>query len=104
MAAALTTCSERPRSAAKSLPTHGLASRMLARGKLIHAKSTLMNWCVSNIKIEPTATAIKATKQNAGDAKIDPAMALFDAVTVMITNPEAKQSASVYETQDLMMV
>jgi len=48
-----------------------------------------MDWCVGNLKIEPTATAIRATKQNAGDAKIDPVMALFDAVTVMIRNPEA---------------
>ena len=46
-----------------------------------------MDWCVGNLKIEPTATAIRATKQNAGDAKIDPLMALFDAVTLMATNP-----------------
>jgi hypothetical protein len=38
--------------------------------------------------------AARATKQNAGDAKIDPAMALFDAVTVMIHNPEARDASS----------
>jgi phage terminase large subunit-like protein len=65
------------------------AERKLANGTLRHAPSTLMQWCVSNLKIEPTATAIRATKQNAGDAKIDPVMALFDAVTVMVKNPEA---------------
>jgi phage terminase large subunit-like protein len=48
-----------------------------------------MDWCVGNLKIEPTATAIRATKQNAGDAKIDPVMALFDAVTFMSLNPQA---------------
>jgi len=64
------------------------AERKLANGTLKHSKSGLMDWCVSNLKIEPTATAIRATKQNAGDAKIDPAMALFDAVTVMVKNPE----------------
>ena len=32
----------------------------------------MMNWCVGNLKIEPTATAIRATKMHAGDAKIDP--------------------------------
>lgn len=62
--------------------------RKLINGTLKHDGSALMAWCVSNIKIEPTATGIRATKQNAGDAKIDPAMALFDAVTVMSRNPE----------------
>jgi len=63
------------------------AERRLANGTLWHSGSKLMAWCVSNVKIEPTATAIRATKQNAGDAKIDAAMALFDAVTVMQANP-----------------
>lgn len=63
------------------------AERKLANGTLKHSASKLMEWCVSNLKIEPTATAIRATKQNAGDAKIDPAMAFFDSVTVMVRNP-----------------
>lgn len=79
------------------------AERKLANGTLRHAPSALMDWCVSNLKIEPTATAIRATKQNAGDAKIDPVMALFDAVTVMTRNPEA-QGPSVYETRGILMV
>ena len=62
--------------------------RKLINGTMKHDGSALMAWCVSNIKIEPTATGIRATKQNAGDLKIDPAMALFDAVTVMSRNPE----------------
>jgi len=61
-----------------------------------------MDWCIGNLKIEPTATAIRATKQNAGDAKIDPAMALFNAVTIMATNPEAVRSA--YEEHGLLFV
>ena len=65
------------------------AERKLVNGTLLHDGSALMTWCIGNIKIEPTATAIRATKANAGDAKIDPAMALFDAVTVMSRNPEA---------------
>ncbi|MGV2188772.1 terminase large subunit [Agrobacterium vitis] len=78
--------------------------RRLARGTFRVAKSLLMRWCVSNLKIEATATAIRATKQNAGDAKIDPAMALFDAASIMITNPEPKHKASVYEENDLLVV
>lgn len=65
------------------------AERKLANGTLWHEGSPLMDWAVGNLKIEPTATAIRATKQNAGDAKIDPVMALFDAVTVMARNPAA---------------
>lgn len=65
------------------------AERKLVNGTLWHDGSALMAWCIGNIKIEPTATAIRATKANAGDAKIDPAMAMFDAVTVMSRNPEA---------------
>jgi phage terminase large subunit-like protein len=61
--------------------------RKLANGTLRHAPSKLMEWCVANLKIEPTATAIRATKQNAGDAKIDPVMAMFDAAWLMGTNP-----------------
>jgi len=78
------------------------AERKLANGTLLHADQALMDWCVANLKIEATATAIRATKQNAGDAKIDPAMALFDAVTVMATNPESARS--VYEEHGLIVL
>lgn len=78
------------------------AERKLANGTLWHSGSGLMAWAIGNLKIEAMATAIRATKQNAGDAKIDPAMALFDSVTVMATNPEA--AGSVYEERDLLFV
>ncbi len=68
--------------------------RRLASGLLKHCGGPLMSWCVPNLKIEPTATGIRATKQSAGDAKIDPAMALFNAVTLMSRNPEPKREAS----------
>lgn len=62
--------------------------RKLVNGTMLHSKSAMMNWCVSNIRIEPTATAIRATKAFAGDKKIDPAMAMFDALQVMIKDPK----------------
>lgn len=68
------------------------AERKLVNGTLWHDGSALMAWCVGNLKIEATATTIRATKANAGDAKIDPAMAMFDAVTVMARNPGANNS------------
>ena len=75
------------------------AERKLVNGTLWHDGSALMAWCVGNLKIEATATTIRATKANAGDAKIDPAMAMFDAVTVMSRNPEAAR-----EPQYQMMI
>lgn len=80
------------------------SERRLKSGMLVHAGGEMMNWCVSNLKIEPTATAIRATKQSAGDAKIDPAMSLFNAVTLMSRNPEAQGGPSVYEERGLRMV
>ena len=78
--------------------------RKLADGTFRHAPSALMDWCVGNLKIEPTATAIRATKQSAGDGKIDPVMALFDAVVVMSKNPEPASTKSVYEDRGLVLL
>jgi len=63
--------------------------RRLANGTFWHATSSLMDWCVGNVKIEPTATAIRATKQNAGDAKIDVWAAMINAVDRMSRRPAA---------------
>ena len=68
------------------------AERRLANGTLRHSGSGLMAWCVANIKLEATATAIRATKQHAGDAKIDPAMAMFDACDLLSMNPQAQRA------------
>jgi phage terminase large subunit-like protein len=75
------------------------AERKLTNRTLWHAPSKLMAWCVGNLKIEPMATAIRATKQNAGDAKIDPVMALFNAVTFMSLNPQP-MAGSVYDDEE----
>jgi phage terminase large subunit-like protein len=66
-----------------------VAERKLAEGVLIHGGQPLMNWCVGNAKIEPRGNAALITKQASGTGKIDPLMALFNAVSLMALNPVA---------------
>lgn len=65
--------------------------RKLAEGTMSHGATGLMAWCVSNAKVEPRGNAIVITKQTAGQAKIDPLMATFNAAALMAMNPEPRQ-------------
>lgn len=71
--------------------------RKLAGGDLLVAKSDLMPWCVGNARIEQQKNAISINKQISGTAKIDPLMALYDAVSLMALNP-AGAGRSFWET------
>lgn len=64
--------------------------RKLASGVLIHSGSALMTWCVSNAKVKLVGNSQVITKQVSGTAKIDPLMALFNAVALMALNPPAQ--------------
>jgi phage terminase large subunit-like protein len=56
-----------------------------------------MAWSVSNAKVEPRANSMLITKQASGTAKIDPLMALFNAVSLLSLNPESNVIGSDYE-------
>jgi phage terminase large subunit-like protein len=70
--------------------------RKLAGGDLLVASSSLMPWCVSNARVEQQKNAISINKQISGTAKIDPLMALFDAVSLMALNPAASNIDSYF--------
>ncbi|MBZ7683977.1 terminase large subunit [Klebsiella oxytoca] len=71
--------------------------RKLAEGILIHGGQPMMAWCVGNARVEPKGNAILITKQASGKGKIDPLMALFNAVSLMALNPEpAKKDYQVF--------
>lgn len=64
-----------------------LSERKLAEGSLVHGGQLLMAWCVGNAKVEPKGNAMLITKQASGSAKIDPLMAMFNAVDLMARAP-----------------
>lgn len=66
--------------------------RKLAEGVIEHQGSNLMAWSVGNAKVEPRGNSILITKQASGNAKIDPLMSLFNAVSLMSMNPVSEKS------------
>lgn len=67
--------------------------RALGGHTLRHGAAAMMAWVAGNAKPEWKGNAMTITKQVAGSSKIDPLMALFDAVAVMGLNPD---SISIY--------
>ncbi len=69
-----------------------------------HCGSGLLAWCVGNLRVIPTRTAMMVARDEAGFGKVDPVMALFNAAHLMSLNPEARNGPSIYETRELLMV
>lgn len=63
--------------------------RKLAAGDLVHGGRGLMAWCVGNARVVLVGSAVTINKQSSGFAKIDPLMALFNAVSLLALNPQA---------------
>ena len=68
------------------------SERRVAGGELVHGGRPMMAWSVGNARTVQVGNALSITKQASGTAKIDPLMALFDAVSLMALNPETTSS------------
>lgn len=79
------------------------AERKLAEGGLVHDGSPMMAWCVGNAKVEPRGNSILITKQASGFAKIDPLMALFNAVSLLSLNPESRGNIQDFLSNPLIL-
>nr|WP_288358230.1 terminase large subunit [uncultured Pseudomonas sp.] len=79
------------------------AERRLAEGGLVHGGQPMMAWCCGNARVEPRANSILITKQASGSAKIDPLMALLNAVSLISLNPEALGGNSEFFSNPIMV-
>lgn len=75
------------------------AERHVAAKKMVHGGSALLAWSVGNAKTVLQGNAVTITKQASGTGKIDPLMAIFDAVYLMALNPEAKAGPAIYSME-----
>lgn len=69
--------------------------RKLADGSFRHGAQELLGWCVGNLVIVPTATAMRVGRDEAGFGKVDPVMALFNAAHLMCLNPQVEPKLDV---------
>jgi phage terminase large subunit-like protein len=74
--------------------------RRLGARDTVHGGQPLMAWCVGNAKVELKGNNRVIEKQAAGEAKIDPVIAMFNAEWLMDRNPQARQR-SPYELHGL---
>jgi phage terminase large subunit-like protein len=77
--------------------------RKLEAGTAAHGGTALMNFCVSNAKVEQRGNAVTITKASAGKGKIDPLVACFVATKLMERNPEAR-GMSVYAARGIRVI
>lgn len=75
-------------------PIWNMELKLKAKG-VGHGGQPLMNWCVGNAKAERVGSMVVIEKVTAGDAKIDPVVAMFNAAELMGRNPVASRDAVV---------
>jgi phage terminase large subunit-like protein len=78
--------------------------RKLADNSFKHGGLSLLTWCVGNLIVVPTPTAMRIGRDESGFGKIDPFMALANASHLMCLNPEAPGLSgwSTADHEDLM--
>jgi phage terminase large subunit-like protein len=74
--------------------------RKLADHSFRHGEAPLLAWCVSNLKVVQTPTAMRVARDEAGFGKVDAAMALFNAAHLMSLNPQPARNSG-WNTDDL---
>ncbi len=77
----------------------------LGDGMLRHDGSDMMAWCVSNALVKLRGSALYVDKETSGAGKIDPLVALLNAVKAMELGPVASgPKESAYATRELMVI
>ncbi len=77
----------------------------LVDGMLRHGGSRLMAWCVSNAKAELRGSNLYIAKERAGVAKIDPLIAMLNAVQMLELGPvPATSKRSIYEERGVLIL
>ena len=64
------------------------AERKIASGDMVHCNQPLMGWCVGNARVVVKGSGSMLSKGESGNGKIDPVIAMTNAVALMSENPE----------------
>lgn len=63
--------------------------RKIASGDMYHANQPIMAWCVGNARVLVKGSGTMLSKAESGTGKIDPVIAMLNAVALMSENPQA---------------
>lgn len=69
-----------------------VCERKIASGDLFHANQPLMAWCVGNARVKLSGSGVAMSKSESGNGKIDPVIAMLNAVALMSQNPAPPKS------------